>query len=444
MTSSRDGTIRVWDLHIRDAVICVDTEVEICQLGLLAHKLRFYTITRESVLLWQINHEHYHFSTIGETITTAFRSEARLVASCSVDVGTSAENRMSAARIITLAENQRVYLISPVNGDIITELHGHHATDPTGVAACQYDQRLHDDKGKVVPSLTYKHGGEPCTGERFAVDDRADIDQVAVTMVAFSSALDRVYCVYGDGSGCISVFSTRENPASLVGTWMTLAENKFKYLLPSDMTVLERGNHSFQLRETKTTLDYTHSNTTLPIVNVLLLVGTLGGHLSARDGLTGQEVYLSPRIHTDRIVRVILGADTNIVVTVGADMLIQVWGIGNGVDGSLLTPLQAFYAPLNPHLVAMTTTRIAVVMQDVQTGLYPLYMYDTGTKECLRHAPSDDHSDVTSDLSACRELALFATAGDSGRVKLWSKSCQREHTLHRCANLDFQTLHLPS
>ena len=74
--------------------------------------------------------------------------------------------------------------------------------------------------------------------------------------------------------------------------------------------------------------------------------------------------------------------------------------------------------------------QMCVVLEEPTTGRFPVNVYDTETKRCKKHAPSDDHDGVVSDVAGCATMMWFATAALDGRVKLWSEQNMLVRELH--------------
>ena len=375
MSSSLDGTIRVWNLKTLDSVMCVEAGPPILAIGMLCHKLRFYSLSHEGVQLWQINHIHSQFTAVGETVSSAQRFE-QLVAP---------------ARILALSRDNQIRLISPVSGDVLTSV------------------------TELVQS----------TGASGAGASGASLRIVATT---YSSALDFVYCLMQNGG--VRVYDSSQSPARFIAEWAS------EGAVPNVLAFLERKLTTDQLgavEKAKAKVPPVPKGAKVdpsapPFMEpgmvtgehvALLLLGTCGGSLQARNGLTGAIVFSSPQIHTNRIMAVVVNVEQTRLVTVGLDLLIQIWSIGDASKCEIVQT-SAFFVGLTPCHVAITSQRFAIVHNDEHEGDYPLVMYDTETKALLKHTRHHDHVAVVSALCSC-PTGWFATAALDGHVKLWSE-----------------------
>ena len=246
--------------------------------------------------------------------------------------------------------------------------------------------------------------------------------QANVTCAVFSSCLDRLYCC--TSAGAICVLSCGANPCDPLGAWLPeKTGNVFNCLAVIELKdPADRGTpHLPAMKGTG---------------EMVLAAGTPTGGIYFFNGKTGAILNKAPKIHTGKVTHLLVNTDNDRMVSLADDKMVQVWAI-NGIGAGDVVQVRTFYLPLIPkHAVYINNDgvdaygdameggksyQLCVVMEEPNSGRFPVNVYCTETKRCKKHAPQDDHVGVVSDVTGLSNMMWFATAAMDGRVKLWSE-----------------------
>jgi hypothetical protein len=233
--------------------------------------------------------------------------------------------------------------------------------------------------------------------------------QGTVIAAAFSSCLDRLYCATKAGE--IYVQGCGRNPCDPLSVWgPEKTGSRFTVLCVIEAkAVTDRGN-------------------SLPGAagsgEMVLAAGSPDGGLCFFDGKTGKILLAAPKVHTGPVSHLLCNTDSDRLVSLANDKMVQVWSI-NAISKGDIVPLRNFYLPLVPkHAVFINSDgrdahddgvvpksyQMCVVLEEPSTGRFPVNVYCTETKRCKKHAPQDDHDGVVSDVTGCATMMWFATA----------------------------------
>ncbi|XP_077997831.1 WD repeat-containing protein 87-like [Glandiceps talaboti] len=357
ISSSKDGTIRIWRLDTLEETFRLDLGEMIYGLKLGSNQ-QLYCYTLQDIKIWNFNQFHHLFTPIQSCVH-------KLASVKSVGIP---------SRILCVAEDGSVRLLSSVSGTVITI---------------------------IYPMATYQ----------------------ILTDIVYDPRNARIYIALATGE--VLLFDSSTNPCSAYQLWVPHLPDDAVLCLALVKLNNALGDIDTVNGESIIFAGHCNGQITLMEAETVFMKSPIQAHC-------GRVVTLEQSHGFHRNNNAI--GDRDYLLSIGTDKLVKLWVISRQDSNLTLTILYTVECQVCPTHVSMLGSVIALTMPNNEIKMYKVEKEngdqsagdgngEIGVNE-LTHHKDDNHTQQITALCSCPKLGLFASTSCDGSVKIWNKENQ--------------------
>ncbi|KNC99867.1 uncharacterized protein SPPG_05240 [Spizellomyces punctatus DAOM BR117] len=367
LSCSLDGTIRMWNADVGVCTYCLQTPSECLGIQWIKQdKETFLHYAKDRICLWNLNRFYTTFAYIRSQATQLHRSE----------------HPSLPARILSIAEDGSLRLLSPVTGAVLAM-------------------------------------GFPVMSDIATLDAVYDVTQNRAWLLS--------------ENGTIAVYGTNTNPCAIIGEWKVasykpVVANKTRIMCMAALSPWPPVPY--------------YSGAALPPTVYALLGGTDTGQIVVVDIRQEGKQSIVAQAHAAEITAILYDVEKRKLFTSGKDSIIRIWSISVPADTPLsiltnstpeslteyfsdsplvvtLNSIAAISIPSGPVKQMAWNSRKEVMACAVGGRIFCLECDGKQIGIKKPHPIDDDHTNDVTKIASCEAIRIFASASTDGVVKIW-------------------------
>lgn len=376
MTTSKDKTIRVWNLDSCDEMDRAKVDETPDGMSAELNYDKFITWSGTHVDMWKIQHLYNIHTAIGHRVVAVKQTS----------------HPFFPVRSVVVSHDCSIRIVSPPTGDVITTLLLDSRVGVVDAAyAIEYDDLfVVTNNGDIIKSKTDKN---PC---RIVNTWKCDNPREA----------------------CNYLLIYEYVPDFDSDAWGAFKRGLATKSINKDDTEDEEEDEEIKKKPKKS-----HNKT-------LLLGGRKDGYICVYDWMTGKVTFKVDAHGSKGVLSMIANSKQDLVISAGKDNFIKVWRLYPFAQEALAPLMEPLFCAQTPIHMTMLKTNLCVALQQETTATYCVVIYNLKDRKTLLteheinrydHSPDDDHNDSITGLTSCPRLKLYASASIDGTIRIWNE-----------------------
>ncbi|XP_072911279.1 WD repeat-containing protein 97-like isoform X2 [Hemitrygon akajei] len=366
LSASKDGTLRVWNVDTVDQVDEVQVGVTVTRLGTEPGQDHIFSCAQQRLDFWTITRLHIRHTAIGYDVSSIHVTNIALAghfpvrAACSCGDGTAR-------------------LISPEAGDVISTL----LLEP----------------GRQVVALDYCLPREALV----ALTDQGDLLKGNSLSNPMEVLMKVPHGRQASTVHCLCIYAHVDQVSAVHSRWQQVVTGGS-----------EEKIQQFGVKDSD---------------RYLVITGHEDGRLSVLDWSSGTAQYTVQAHHSARVLTLVPDPSNQRLFSSGLDKAVKVWRVFPFARDSL-TPLMSFFAAHTPTHLCLLKSAFIMALQNTVSAVHSIVLYDVRKRLRRDHHPDHDHKDEITGLSSCPDLKIFASICRGGALNIWDHKNQLIRIVH--------------
>ncbi|XP_059827568.1 WD repeat-containing protein 97 isoform X2 [Hypanus sabinus] len=366
LSASKDGTLRVWNVDTADQVDEVQVGVTVTRLGAEPGQDHIFGCAQQRLDFWTITRLHVRHTAIGYDVSsihvtnTALAGHFPVRAACSCGDGTAR-------------------LISPEAGDVISTL----LLEP----------------GRQVVALDYCLPREALV----ALTDQGDLLKGNSLSNPMEVLMKVPHGRQASTIHCLCIYAHVDQVSAVHSRWQQVVKGGS-----------EEKIQQFGVKDSD---------------RYLVITGHEDGRLSVLDWSSGTAQYTVQAHDSARVLTLVPDPSNQRLFSSGLDKAVKVWRVFPFARDSL-TPLMSFFAAHTPTHLCLLKSAFIMALQNTVSAVHSIVLYDVRKRLRRDHHPDHDHKDEITGLSSCPDLKIFASICRGGALNIWDHKNQLIRIVH--------------
>ncbi|XP_071172379.1 WD repeat-containing protein 97-like isoform X3 [Mytilus edulis] len=390
MSSSKDKTVRVWNLDSCDEMDRAKVDETPEGMATELNYDKFLTWSGTHVDMWKIQHLFNIHTAIGQRVVGIKHTS----------------HPFHPVRSVIVSHDCSIRIVSPPTGDVITTL---LLDSKVGVVDAAYSIEYDDlfvvtNNGDIIKSKTDTN---PCR-------------------------IINTWKCQNPKEACNYLLVYEYVPDFDTDVWAAFKRGLATKSIKKDASDDEDEEEEEEKEKKKS--KKSHNKT-------LLLGGRKDGSICVFDWITGKVTFKVDAHGSKGVLSMIANSKQDLVISAGMDNFIKVWRLYPFAEEALAPLMEPLFCAQTPIHMTMLKTNLCVALQQQTTATYCIVIYNLkdrthqqgkadlkATAEVINnrfdHSPDEDHNDSITGLTSCPRLKLYASGGMDGTIRIWNDENQ--------------------